>query len=305
MRGVGDSRKDTANGLASPHRMSRLSKAWRVLRSSPLSVAGLTIVVVFLGVAVAAPVLAPCPEDATGRRVNFPERLLPPTSAHLMGTDDLGRDIFSRVLYGSRLSLGLGFAVVVVTATLGVILGSIAGFYGGATDELIMRIGDILMSIPRLLLAIAIVVATGKSLPKLVIAISLPWWPWYARVIRGEVIRIKDQGFVEAARSVGASSWRILFVHVLRNLVGVTVVQASLQIGRAILAVAALGFLGLGVQPPLVEWGLMVSIGRTYMPNWWWMAMFPGAAIFLLGFGFNLLGDGLRDSLDPRTTLVR
>ena len=305
MRGVGGNRRSTKRDQVSPQRSSGLNKAWRVLRSSPLSLTGLAIVLVFLFLAAAAPVLAPYPEDATGRSVNFPEKLLPPTVEHLMGTDDLGRDVFSRVLFGSRLSLGLGFAVVASTAALGVILGSIAGFFGGVTDEVIMRIGDMLMSIPRLLLAIAIVVATGKSLPKLVIAITLPWWPWYARVIRAEVIRIKGEGYVEAARSVGASSWRILFVHVLRNLVGVTVVQASLQIGRAILAVAALGFLGLGVQPPLVEWGLMVSIGRTYMPNWWWMAIFPGTAVFLLGFGFNLLGDGLRDSLDPRTTLVR
>lgn len=289
----------------SPRRASRLSKAWRVLRGCPLALVGLAIVTAFLFTTLAAPLLAPYPEDATGRRIDFSAKLRSPTAAHLMGTDDLGRDVLSRVLYGGRLSLGLGLAVVAVTGTLGVILGSIAGFFGGVTDDVIMRVGDILMSIPRLLLVIAIVVATGRSLPKIVLAISLPWWPWYARVIRGEVIRIKEEGFVEAARSVGASSWRILFVHVLRNIVGVTVVQASLQVGRAILAVAALGFLGLGVQPPLVEWGLMVSIGRTYMPTWWWMATFPGAAIFLLGFGFNLLGDGLRDALDPRTTLVR
>jgi len=304
-RDTSGNRASTVPDQDSLYRASRLSKAWRVLRNSPLSLAGLAIVSVFLFLVAAAPVLAPYPEDATGRRVNFAEKLLPPTVTHLMGTDDLGRDVFSRVLYGSRLSLGLGFAIVAATAILGLVLGSIAGFYGGVADEVIMRIGDMLMSIPRLLLAIAIVVATGKSLPKLVIAISLPWWPWYARVIRGEVIRIREQGYVEAARSVGTSSWRILFMHVLPNLIGVMVVQASLQVGRAILAVAALGFLGLGVQPPLVEWGLMVSIGRTYMPNWWWMAIFPGAAIFLLGFGFNLLGDGLRDSLDPRTTLVR
>lgn len=255
----------------------------------------------FLIIVVFASLVAPYPEDATGKRTNFEERLQPPSWQHLLGTDDLGRDMLTRILYGSRLSLGLGLAVVVVTATLGVSLGCIAGFFGGKVDELIMRTGDILMSIPGLLLVIAIVVATGRGLGKLVFAISLPWWPWYARVIRAEVLRIREMGFVDAARAVGASNTRILLAHVLRNIVSLIIVQASLQIGRAILAVATMGFLGLGVCPPQVEWGLMVSIGRKFMPTWWWMATLPGAAIFLLGFGFNLLGDGLRDALDPRT----
>lgn len=255
----------------------------------------------FLIIAVFAPVMAPYPEDATGMRTNFEQRLLPPSWQHLMGTDDLGRDMLTRILYGSRLSLGLGLAVVMITATLGVLLGCIAGFFGGKVDELIMRTGDILMSIPSLLLVIAIVVATGRGLGKLVFALSLPWWPWYARVIRAEVLRIREMGFVEAARAVGASSTRILFAHVLRNIVSLTIVQASLQVGRAILAIAAMGFLGLGVRPPQVEWGLMVSIGRKFMPTWWWMATLPGLSIFLLGLGFNFVGDGLRDALDPRT----
>jgi len=164
-----------------------------------------------------------------------------------------------------------------------------------------MRIGDILMAIPYMLLVIAIVIATGRGLEKLVLAISLPWWPWYARIVRGEVLQIREIGYVEAARAVGASRSRVLFAHILPNTLNVVVVQASLQLGRAILAVAAMGFLGLGVQPPQVEWGMMVSIGRSYMPTWWWMATIPGGAIFLLGLGANLLGDGIRDILDPRS----
>ena len=281
---------------------------WKMVRAflrSPLAVSGAVIVFLFAVVAAFAPMLAPYPNDATGRSTNLASKLQPPGLDHLMGTDDLGRDVLSRVLVGSRLSLGLGLAVVGITATLGVVLGATAGFFGGRIDDVIMRVGDVLLSIPRLLLVIAIVVATGSGLGKLVFAIAIPWWPWYARVIRGEVLRIREMGYIEAARACGASNLRILANHVLRNIVGVTVVQASLQIGRAILAVAAMGFLGLGVHPPQVEWGLLVSVGRTYMPTWWWLATFPGAAIFLLGFGFNLLGDGLRDALDPTRSKVR
>jgi peptide/nickel transport system permease protein len=280
-------------------------KAFRIFTRSPLTVAGIIIVVFFVFVALFAPVLAPHPDDAYGRATSMADKLKPPSAEHLMGTDDLGRDLLSRVIVGSRLSLGLGLAVVGLTATLGVVLGSIAGFLGGKVDDIIMRIGDILLSIPRLLLAIAVVVATGGGLGKLVLAIAIHWWPWYARVIRAEVLQIREMTYVEAARASGASRQRILLHHVLRNIVSVTVVQASLQIGRAILAVAALGFLGLGVKAPQVEWGLLVSVGRTYMPTWWWVAMFPGAAIFLLGFGFNLMGDGLRDALDPRSSRTR
>jgi peptide/nickel transport system permease protein len=196
--------------------------------------------------------------------------------------------------------LGLGVAVVFATAVLGIPLGLIAGYFGGKMDELVMRIGDIFLAIPYLLLVIAIVLATGRGLGKLVIAIALPWWPWYARVVRSEVVQLKEMGFVEAARAVGASNIRIIFYHILPNVLNVAIVQASVQIGRAILAVGAMGFLGLGVRPPQTEWGLMISIGREFMPTWWWIACFPGAAIFLLGLGFNLLGDGLRDILDPR-----
>lgn len=286
------------------HRDSRQGqkwrRAWRIVRRSPLTIVGILIVLVFVSIAIFAPLLSPYPKDATGQAMNLEDKLQQPSPSHPLGTDDLGRDVLSRIFYGARLSLGLGMAVVAVTAILGTLMGCIAGYFGGKVDELIMRIGDILMAIPYMLLVIALVVATGRGLDKLVLAISLPWWPWYARVVRGEVVRIRETTFVDAAKALGASNRRIIFVHILPNVLNVIIVQASLQIGRAILAVAAMGFLGLGVQPPQVEWGLLVSIGRTYMPTWWWMASFPGTAIFLLGLGFNFLGDGLRDILDPR-----
>jgi len=258
------------------------------------------IVLVFTVIAIIAPYVAPYPEDATGQAMNLEAKLQRPSLRHLLGTDDLGRDVLSRIFYGTRLSLGLGVAVVVTTALLGTLIGSVAGYLGGKVDEIVMRIGDIFMAIPYMLLVIAIVMVTGRGLDKLVFAIALPWWPWYARVVRGEVLQIRETTFVEAAKALGASNPRIIFFHILPNVLNIIIVQASLQIGRAILAVAAIGFLGLGVQPPQVEWGQLVSIGRTYMPTWWWMASFPGAAIFLLGLGFNFLGDGLRDILDPR-----
>jgi len=272
----------------------------RIVRRSPLTIVGLIIVFGFVVIAVLAPYLSPYPQDATGQAMNLKMKLQPPSWDHPFGTDDLGRDILSRIYYGTRLSLGLGMAVVAATALLGTLLGCVAGYFGGIVDEIIMRIADILMAIPYILLVIALIVATGRGLDKLVFAISLPWWPWYARVVRGEVLNIKETTFVEAARALGASNRRIIFMHIIPNVLNIVVVQTSLQIGRAILAVAAMGFLGLGVQPPQVEWGLLVSVGRTYMPTWWWMATFPGAAIFLLGLGFNFVGDGIRDILDPR-----
>lgn len=283
------------------NQLGGLKRVWYIFQFSPLTIIGILIILFFVVIALFAPYIAPYPRDAVGQAMNLEDKMQAPNLKHLLGTDALGRDILSRVIYGARLSLGLGIAIVVTTAILGIPLGGIAGYLGGKVDEVIMRTGDILMAIPYLLLVIAIVLATGRGLGKLVLAISLPWWPWYARVVRGEVVRLRKVTFIDAAKALGASNTRIIFRHILPNVLNVAIVYASLQIGRAILAVAAMGFLGLGVQPPQVELGMMVSIGREYMPNWWWMATFPGAAIFLLGLGFNLLGDGLRDILDPRS----
>ncbi len=269
------------------------------LKGSPLSITGVSIILCLVLTATFAPWIAPYPEHA---RLGIDQKnaLRPPSLEHPFGTDDLGRDVMSRVLFGSRLSLKIGLIVVGLTALWGIPLGAIAGYLGKRTDEIIMRVADTFMAIPYVLITVAIVSALGPSIINVMIAISIPWWPWYTRVVRSEVLHLKEESFIEACRSLGASQKRIIFCHLLPNCIGLVIVQASIQIGQAILAAAAMGFLGVGAQPPEVEWGLMISIGRNYMPAWWWMAVFPGAAIFVTVLGFNLLGDGLRDILDPR-----
>ncbi len=271
----------------------------RRLGGSPLSIVGICIILSLVAAAVFAPWIVPYP-DHVRLGIDQENALQPPSLKHLFGTDDLGRDVFSRVLYGSRLSLRIGLIVVGLTALIGVPLGAIAGYLGGTADEIIMRVADTFMAIPYVLITVAIVSALGPSIINVMLAISIPWWPWYARVVRGEVLRLKEESFIEASRSLGASKGRIIFLHLLPNCIGLVIVQATIQIGQAILAAASMGFLGVGAQPPEVEWGLMISIGRNYMPTWWWMAVFPGAAIFTTVLGFNLLGDALRDILDPR-----
>jgi len=272
------------------------------LRGSPLSIVGICIILSLVAMALFAPWIVPYPDHAK-LAIDQENALKPPSLKHLFGTDDLGRDVFSRVVFGSRLSLRIGFIVVVLTALMGVPLGAIAGYLAGKTDEIIMRVADTFMVIPYILITVAIVSALGPSIINVMLAISIPWWPWYARVVRGEVLNLKEEPFVEACRSLGASKKRIIFLHLLPNCIGLIIVQATIQIGQAILAAASMGFLGVGAQPPEVEWGLMISIGRNYMPTWWWMAVFPGAAIFTTVLGFNLLGDALRDILDPRHRL--
>jgi len=272
------------------------------LRGSPLSIVGICIILSLVATALFAPWIVPYPDHAR-LAIDQENALKPPSLKHLFGTDDLGRDVFSRVVFGSRLSLRIAFIVVGLTALMGVPLGAIAGYLAGKTDEIIMRVADTFMAIPYILITVAIVSALGPSIINVMLAISIPWWPWYARVVRGEVLNLKDESFVEACRSIGASKKRIIFLHILPNCIGLIIVQATIQIGQAILAAASMGFLGVGAQPPEVEWGLMISIGRNYMPTWWWMAVFPGAAIFTTVLGFNLLGDALRDILDPRLRL--
>lgn len=269
------------------------------LKRSPLSAVGISIILCLAAAALLAPWIAPYPEHAK-LGIDQKNALKPPSLEHLFGTDDLGRDVMSRVIFGSRLSLKIGLIVVGLTALIGVPLGAIAGYLGKRTDEIIMRAADTFMAIPYILITVAIVSALGPSITHVMLAISIPWWPWYTRVVRSEVLHLKEESFIEACRSLGASKKRIIFCHILPNCIGLVIVQASIQIGQAILAAAAMGFLGVGAQPPEVEWGLMISIGRNYMPSWWWMAVFPGAAIFVTVLGFNLLGDGLRDILDPR-----
>lgn len=269
-------------------------------RRSSLSMLGLGIVAFIVLVAILGPHFVPYPADGTGA-VHVKIRLQSPSRDHPFGTDDLGRDVFTRVVLGTPISLQVGIIVLVVAISIGVPLGATAGYLGGLVNEVIMRITDIFLTIPSLILALAIAAALGPGITHAMMAISLVWWPGYCRLTQGLVLSLREEDYVEAARSMGASSWRIIFRHIVPNCVSPIVIKASMDMGFAILVAAGLGFIGVGAQPPLPEWGAMISFGRKYLPTWWWYATFPGLAMFFTVFGFNLLGDGLRDIFDPRT----
>jgi len=266
---------------------------------NPLTLFGLVIIFVLTSTALLAPFLAPFPEQGAGHS-NLGERLLPPSIRHPMGTDNLGRDILSRIIFGSRIALQASVAVVLLVVLIGAPLGLMAGFFGGKLDEFIMRLADMVLAFPSYLLAIAIVASLGPSLLNALIAIAFPWWPWYTRLMRSQVLSIKEMQFVESARAIGVSQWRIMFRHILPNCLSPIIVQATLDMGYIILALASLGFLGLGTQPPTADWGVMVSDGREFFMTQWWISTFSGGAIFITVLAFNLLGDGLREALDPK-----
>jgi peptide/nickel transport system permease protein len=262
--------------------------------------AGALVVIVLLAlVSLLAPFISPFPAQGAGTP-DIESKFEPPSGTHPFGTDNLGRDVLSRVLYGGRISLLIGVAVVVLSAGIGTPLGAIAGFAGGRVDEVIMRVTDVFLAFPPLLLAIAVAAALGPSLPNAVIAIAVTWWPWYARIARGQASSLRRRHFVDAARAIGVKNRDIVRRHIVPNLLTPVVVQATLDVGSAILTGAALSFIGLGVQPPLTDWGLMVSEGRVYFMTRWWFALFPGLAIFAVVMAFNLLGDSIRDVVDPR-----
>lgn len=258
------------------------------------------IVICLFLTAIFSPVISPYPEHIT-EKANASNKLLKPSSEHLFGTDELGRDIFSRVLYGTRVSLTTAVLSVGLALLIGVPLGAIAGTIGGWIDEVIMRITDMFLSFPPLLLAIAMVALVGPGLGNAMVAIALSWWPWYTRLVRGQAISMKERKFVQAAETIGTSTWKIIFKHILPNTISPVIVQASMDMGGVILTIASLSFLGLGAQAPTPEWGLMISISRNYFPDAWWYSIFPGMAIFITVLVFNLLGDGLREILDPKT----
>jgi len=276
-------------------RISRRRRLANALRDPSIAV-GATIIVLFVLAALFAPLLSP--NDPLAQ--NVAQGLKPPSAEHLLGTDKLGREILSRLLYGARISLFVGISVVALAGTLGTLLGVIAGYLGGWADEALMRITDIFFAFPALILAMAIAGALGPSLQNALIAISAVTWPVYARLIRGQVLALKEREFVLAARTVGVPERQIVLRHLLPNTLAPLLVQASFDMGGAITAVAGLSFIGFGAQPPTPEWGVMISEGRNYMATQWWLAAFPALAILLVVGGFNLLGDGLRDLLDPR-----
>ncbi len=273
-----------------------------LLISNKVSLAGLLIVITLILIAVTAPWIVPFPEEALGKPHTpvSQYKLLPPNRTNLFGTDDLGRDIFSRVLYGTRISLRIGILVVTIVLLIGVPLGAVAGTLGGRIDELIMRVTDMFLGFPSLLLAIAIAASLGAGLTNAMIAISLTWWPWYTRLVRAQAFSIREQPFVEAARSVGLSRSTITFRHILPNCLSPVLIMATMDIGYVILTAAGLSFIGLGAKPWDPEWGVMVATGRRVILHHWWYPVFPGLAIFIAVLGFNLFGDGLRDVLDPR-----
>ncbi|MCB8838330.1 ABC transporter permease [Aurantimonas sp. VKM B-3413] len=271
--------------------------AWRDLIRNPLAVVGLVIIAVLILMAVFAPLIATAPPN----QQDLANRLMPPgTGGHLLGTDDLGRDIFSRIVFGSRVTLEVVALVAITAPVFGLIVGTVAGTLGGWVDRVLMRITDIFLAFPRLILALAFVAALGPGIVNAILAIALTAWPPYARVARAETLTVRRADYIAAARLQGAGTLRIITGHIMPMCLSSLIIRVTLDMAGIILTAAGLGFLGLGAQPPLAEWGAMISAGRQYLLSHWWVATMPGLAILTVSLGFNLLGDSLRDVLDPR-----
>jgi peptide/nickel transport system permease protein len=281
-------------------RLNETRHSVRIFFKDKLAVVGLAFIIFVVMVAIFAPVVAPHPDQGRGQS-NLKERLHPPSAQYPFGNDNLGRDVLSRVIYGLRISLTVAAAVAIGVILIGVPLGGIAGYFGGWLDEVIMRVTDLILAFPSLILAMALVAISGPGLRNVAIALVITWWPWYARLVRGIAVSLRQRPYVKAARTMGVRSHKIIWSHILPNAVGPVIVQLTLDIGTVILAVAGLSFIGLGAQPPTPDLGLMISEGRLYILSQWWMAVFAGLAIFMLVLAFNFVGDGLRDVLDPRT----
>ncbi|NIY73928.1 ABC transporter permease [Marivivens donghaensis] len=278
---------------------ANLGRGYRMMHAllrNPLAVVGMVILLVLIFAAAFAPWIAPY--SPIGQ--NLGERLLPPSFEHWMGTDELGRDIFSRVVYGARITLMIVALVAVISAPMGLLIGAIAGYFGGWTDRILMGVTDVFLSMPKLILALAFVAALGPGIENAIIAIAITAWPAYARIARAETMTFRNSEFISAMRLLGASHARIITGHVLPLCTSSMIVRVTLDMAGIILTAAGLGFLGLGAQPPLPEWGAMISRGRTFILDQWWVATMPGFAIILVSLGFCFLGDGLRDVLDPK-----
>jgi len=275
--------------------VSDVKETLYLIKKSPLTMIGLAIILILVTIAIFAPYIAP----HNPVTMHLDKRLAPPSKDYLLGTDELGRDILSRIIYGAGIALKIMLIVLAIDLPLGILLGLIAGYFGGWIDEIIMRIADIFMAFPRLILAMAIGAALGPNLKNTMIAIALTMWPVYARLARGETLSIKERTFIEAERALGSSNLKILILNILPLCFSTLVVRATLDMGNIIRIAAGMSFLGLGAQPPTPDWGLMVSSGRNFLVSQWWVPTFPGFAILLTVFGFNLLGDGIRDISDP------
>lgn len=283
-------------------RRRRAEAKWRYLkdtyvlwRRNRLMVMGTGIIIGLILVAVLAPLLA----SHNPYEQILGDRLLPPSARHVFGTDSLGRDIYSRVVYGCRVTLSIAFLVAAISTPFGTLIGIIAGYLGSVVDEVLMRVADVFLAFPRLILAIAFAAALGPGVENAIIAIAVAQWPTYARLARAETLNVKHNDYIQAMRVLGAGKVRIMAGHILPLTLSSIIVRMSLDMGIIILTAAGLGFLGLGAQPPMPEWGLMVSDGRQFLVDQWWVSTLPGLAILVVVMGFNLLGDGIRDVLDP------
>ena len=276
--------------------LRRLREAWLVFASSPSALAGLAIIALLLLTGLLAPWIAPYDPFLQ----SLPDQLKPPSAAHWFGTDEFGRDIFSRIIHGARITVAIVLLVALIAAPVGLAIGCAAGYLGGRVDAVLMRLTDIALAFPRLVLALAFVASMGPGLDHAILAIALTGWPPYARLARAEAMTLRRSDYIAAVRLLGASPGRIILRHVVPLCLPSLLVRATLDMAGIILIAAGLGFLGLGAQPPTAEWGAMLSAGREYLLTAWWVATIPGLTIFLVSMGFNLLGDGLRDVLDPR-----
>ncbi|TPI77217.1 nickel transporter permease [Mesorhizobium sp. B2-8-9] len=279
-------------------RLGRAYVAWRRFSANRLALVGMLIIIALLVVAALADVLAPY-SPTVGDLKNA--RLLAPGAAHWFGTDDLGRDIYSRIVYGSRWTLYVVILVAIIAAPIGLLVGTIAGYAWGWTDTVLMRITDIFLAFPKLVLALAFVAALGPGIENAVLAIAITSWPPYARIARAETLTVRNSDYIKAVQLMGASPFRIVLRHIMPLCISSLIIRVTLDMAGIILTAAGLGFLGLGAQPPLPEWGAMIASGRRFILDQWWVAAAPGAAILIVSLGFNLLGDGLRDALDPRS----
>ncbi|MEQ6249424.1 ABC transporter permease [Sulfitobacter sp. HNIBRBA3233] len=268
------------------------------LLSDRAATLGAAIILGLILIAILAPWLAPYPDDVNAFHLD--QRLQPPSWDHPFGTDRMGSDVFSRILFGARITITIAFIAVGVSVAIGVPIGLIAGYYGGFSGGFLMRTSDVFLAVPQIVLAIAIAQTLGPSVENVILALSLTYWPFWARLVYAETNSLKNQTFVEAAQALGASDMRIMLLHILPNTASAIIVRTSIGMGTTILTAAALGFLGLGAPPPTPEWGRTISEAREFLPEAWWYAAAPGFAIFLVVMGFNLLGDGLRDILDPK-----
>ncbi len=289
----------TADVTTSPRqaRLQRMYFGWRRLRSNPTAMAALAVLALLVLVALLAPVIAPGGYDEQ----DLAARLLPPSRAHPFGTDELGRDILARLAYGARITLMIATLVAVIVAPVGLLVGTTAGYFGGWVDAVLMRVNDIFLSFPSLILALGFVAGLGPGIRNAIIAIALTAWPPVARLARAETLTIRNADYIAAVRIQGGSAARIILRHVVPMCLPSVIVRITLNMAGIILTAAGLGFLGLGAQPPMPEWGAMLSAGRSHLTGAWWLSTVPGLAILATSLAFNLLGDGLRDVLDPRS----